>query len=143
MNKQDLVAAVAKAADMTKEKAAEAVDAVFDSITAGLKQDGEVRLMGFGTFAAAKRAASVGRNPRTGAEIQIPASTAVRFGGKPSDNLFVAGEMMAGNVLGQGYTAGVGMSIGTAFGRIAGSQAAAATGHPASHSTAGAALDTA
>ena len=82
--------------------------------------------------------------------LQVDASTAVRFGGKPSDNLFVAGEMMAGNVLGQGYTAGVGMSIGTAFGRIAGSQAAAATGHPAPHSaphsnasTAGAALDTA
>ncbi len=50
----------------------------------------------------------------------------VYFGGVPSDNLFVAGEMMAGNVLGQGYTAGVGMSIGTAFGRIAGSQAAQA-----------------
>ena len=44
----------------------------------------------------------------------------------PSPNLFVAGEMMAGNVLGQGYTAGVGMTIGTAFGRIAGSAAAAA-----------------
>ena len=56
----------------------------------------------------------------------------VHFGGKPSHNLFVAGEMMAGNVLGQGYTAGVGMSIGTAFGRIAGTQAAAAAGfhHP-------------
>ncbi|MDZ7858350.1 FAD-dependent tricarballylate dehydrogenase TcuA [Sphaerotilus sp.] len=49
---------------------------------------------------------------------------AVHFGGRPSDNLFVAGEMMAGNVLGQGYTAGVGMSIGTAFGRIAGTSAA-------------------
>jgi len=48
----------------------------------------------------------------------------VRFQNVPSDNLFVAGEMMAGNVLGQGYTAGVGMSIGTAFGRIAGTQAA-------------------
>ena len=48
----------------------------------------------------------------------------VHFGGAPSDNLFVAGEMMAGNVLGKGYTAGVGMSIGTAFGRIAGTQAA-------------------
>ena len=47
--------------------------------TAGLKQDGEVRLMGFGTFAAAKRAASIGRNPRTGEELKIPASTAVRF----------------------------------------------------------------
>ena len=51
---------------------------------------------------------------------------AVHFNGKPSANLFVAGEMMAGNVLGKGYTAGVGMSIGTAFGRIAGSEAAAA-----------------
>lgn len=50
----------------------------------------------------------------------------VHFDGQPSDNLFVAGEMMAGNVLGKGYTAGVGMSIGTAFGRIAGSQAAQA-----------------
>ncbi|MFJ4293733.1 FAD-dependent tricarballylate dehydrogenase TcuA [Cupriavidus sp. NPDC089707] len=52
----------------------------------------------------------------------------VHFGGKPSGNLFVAGEMMAGNVLGKGYTAGVGMSIGTAFGRIAGTQAARAAG---------------
>jgi tricarballylate dehydrogenase len=50
----------------------------------------------------------------------------VHFGGEPSPNLFVAGEMMAGNVLGRGYTAGVGMSIGTAFGRISGGQAAAA-----------------
>jgi tricarballylate dehydrogenase len=55
---------------------------------------------------------------------------AVHFGGRPSDNLFVAGEMMAGNVLGKGYTAGVGMSIGTAFGRIAGTSAAAAAGFP-------------
>ncbi|AIO36019.1 FAD dependent oxidoreductase family protein [Burkholderia cenocepacia] len=50
----------------------------------------------------------------------------VHFGGEPSENLFVAGEMMAGNVLGKGYTAGVGMSIGTAFGRIAGTEAARA-----------------
>ena len=50
----------------------------------------------------------------------------VHFGGAASPNLFVAGEMMAGNVLGQGYTAGVGMSIGTAFGRIAGAEAARA-----------------
>ncbi|HEX5784613.1 MAG TPA: FAD-dependent tricarballylate dehydrogenase TcuA, partial [Burkholderiaceae bacterium] len=51
-------------------------------------------------------------------------TAAVRFGNVPSRNLFVAGEMMAGNVLGKGYTAGVGMSIGTAFGRIAGTNAA-------------------
>ncbi|MEW9902299.1 FAD-dependent tricarballylate dehydrogenase TcuA [Pseudomonas putida] len=56
-------------------------------------------------------------------------TAAVHFGGRPSPNLFVAGEMMAGNVLGKGYTAGVGMSIGTAFGRIAGTSAAAAAGH--------------
>jgi tricarballylate dehydrogenase len=53
-------------------------------------------------------------------------TAAVHFGGVASPNLFVAGEMMAGNVLGKGYTAGVGMSIGTAFGRIAGTQAARA-----------------
>ena len=58
--------------------------------------------------------------------LEVDDTAAVRFDGKPSPNLFVAGEMMAGNVLGKGYTAGVGMSIGTAFGRIAGTQAAAA-----------------
>jgi tricarballylate dehydrogenase len=58
--------------------------------------------------------------------LKVDARSAVHFGGKPSPNLFVAGEMMAGNVLGKGYTAGVGMTIGTAFGRIAGTEAAAA-----------------
>ncbi|WP_321161754.1 FAD-dependent tricarballylate dehydrogenase TcuA [Verminephrobacter aporrectodeae] len=53
-------------------------------------------------------------------------TAAVRFSDAPSQNLFVAGEMMAGNVLGKGYAAGVGMSIGTALGRIAGSNAARA-----------------
>jgi tricarballylate dehydrogenase len=64
--------------------------------------------------------------------MRVDETAAIRFGGAPSENLFVAGEMMAGNVLGQGYTAGVGMSIGTAFGRIAGVNAARATGfhHP-------------
>ena len=51
-------------------------------------------------------------------------TAAVRFQGQPSENLFVAGEMMAGNVLGKGYAAGIGMAIGTVFGRIAGSEAA-------------------
>ena len=58
--------------------------------------------------------------------VKVNAQAAVHFSGKPSPNLFAAGEIMAGNVLGQGYTAGVGMTIGTAFGRIAGTQAAAA-----------------
>ncbi|WP_062309089.1 FAD-dependent tricarballylate dehydrogenase TcuA [Polynucleobacter sinensis] len=51
-------------------------------------------------------------------------TAAVRFNGQPSKNLFVAGEMMAGNVLGKGYAAGVGMAIGTVFGRLAGASAA-------------------
>ncbi|MDQ6680458.1 MAG: FAD-dependent tricarballylate dehydrogenase TcuA, partial [Pseudomonadota bacterium] len=58
--------------------------------------------------------------------VKVDATAAVSFGGRSSDNLFAAGEIMAGNVLGKGYTAGVGMSIGTAFGRIAGTQAARA-----------------
>ncbi len=58
--------------------------------------------------------------------LKVDETAAVRFQDRPSPNLFVAGEMMAGNVLGKGYTAGVGMSIGTAFGRIAGTQAARA-----------------
>ena len=58
--------------------------------------------------------------------LKVDDTTAVHFNGQPSSNLFVAGEMMAGNVLGKGYTAGVGMSIGTAFGRIAGTNAAKA-----------------
>ena len=63
-------------------------------------------------------------------------TAAVHFDGHASANLFVAGEMMAGNVLGKGYTAGVGMSIGTAFGRIAGTQAAQAARKEASHANA-------
>ena len=58
--------------------------------------------------------------------VKVDDRARVHFGGQPSANLFAAGEIMAGNVLGKGYTAGVGMSIGTAFGRIAGTQAAQA-----------------
>ncbi|MDB5821176.1 MAG: cobZ [Rhizobacter sp.] len=66
--------------------------------------------------------------------LKVDETAAVRFAGRPSPNLFVAGEMMAGNVLGKGYTAGVGMSIGTAFGRIAGTGAARAASGTASAS---------
>ncbi len=58
--------------------------------------------------------------------LKVDERAAVHFGGRPSANLYTAGEMMAGNVLGKGYTAGVGMTIGTAFGMIAGEQAARA-----------------
>jgi tricarballylate dehydrogenase len=58
--------------------------------------------------------------------VKVSDTAAVHFGGTPSTSLFAAGEVMAGNVLGQGYTAGVGMTIGTVFGRIAGKEAARA-----------------
>ena len=79
MNKQDLVAQVAKQADLSKSKAAEAVDAVIDTIKKSLKKGDDVRLVGFGTFSVAKRAATTGRNPRTGEPIKIPASKQPKF----------------------------------------------------------------
>lgn len=79
MNKNELVDAVAAATDMTKSDAVKAVDAVFESITRSLKKGGEVRLVGFGTFHVTKRAASTGRNPRTGEAIKIPASKLPKF----------------------------------------------------------------
>lgn len=79
MNKMDLIAAVAENADVSRTKATEVVDAVFGAIETALKGGEEVRLVGFGTFATAKREATTGRNPRTGEEIQIAASINVRF----------------------------------------------------------------
>ena len=85
MNKNDLVAAVAEVAGLSKADANKAVDAVFDGITDALKKGDEVRLVGFGTFAVAERAASEGRNPRTGEKISIPASKQPKF--KPGKGL--------------------------------------------------------
>lgn len=79
MNKQDLVAKVAQKADLSKTKAAEVVDAVIDSIKSTLKKGDDVRLVGFGTFTVSKRAATTGRNPRTGEPIKIPASKQPKF----------------------------------------------------------------
>lgn len=79
MNKNDLIASVSTAAGISKADAAGAVDAVLDSITSALSSGGEVRLVGFGTFSVAQRRATTGRNPRTGATIQIPASKQAKF----------------------------------------------------------------
>ncbi len=79
MNKQDLVSVVADAGELSKAKAGEVVDALFEAIEKALKKKQEVRLVGFGTFSTSKRKAGKGRNPRTGEEIKIPASTTVRF----------------------------------------------------------------
>ena len=79
MNKNDLVASVADDSGLSKSDAARADDAVFDCITNALKSGGEVRLVGFGTFSITNRKASIGRNPRTGEQIQIPASKQPKF----------------------------------------------------------------
>jgi DNA-binding protein HU-beta len=85
VNRNELVDAVASKADMKKVDASKAVDAVFDSIEGALKKGDEVRLVGFGTFSVARRAASEGRNPRTGERIRIAASKQPKF--KPGKKL--------------------------------------------------------
>jgi DNA-binding protein HU-beta len=79
MNKQELIAAVAEKTDLPKAKAGDVIDEVIEAITKALKKKQEVRLVGFGTFSTSKRKAGKGRNPRTGEEIKIPATTTVRF----------------------------------------------------------------
>ena len=79
MNRNELVDAVASRTDLKKSEAGRAVDAVFESIENALKKGDEVRLVGFGTFSVAHRAASEGRNPRTGQKIKIAASKQAKF----------------------------------------------------------------
>ena len=79
MNKNDLVAQVSDGADLSKADSAKAVDAIFDTIVSALKGGQEVRLVGFGTFSVSARKASKGRNPQTGAVIDIPASMQPKF----------------------------------------------------------------
>ena len=85
MNKNELVAAVADSAELTKADATKAVDAFINAVTGALTEGDEVRLIGFGTFAVAHRKATEGRNPRTGATIQIAASNLPKF--KPGKQL--------------------------------------------------------
>ncbi len=79
MNKNDLISKVADATGLSKADAGKAVDAVFATITDALKSGDDVRLVGFGTFSVTTRAATTGRNPRTGETIQIPASKQPKF----------------------------------------------------------------
>lgn len=79
MNKNELIAEVADRAELTKAKAAEAVDAFIECITRYLAKGEEIRLVGFGTFLTMTRRATKGRNPRTGAVINIAASKQPKF----------------------------------------------------------------
>ncbi|MEM0895537.1 MAG: HU family DNA-binding protein [Verrucomicrobiota bacterium] len=88
MNKSELIDAVAAKLgdDVSKKVAGDAVEAVLDCIAAGVRSDsGGVQLIGFGSFKISHRAARKGRNPKTGEEMDIPASKSVKF--SPSSKL--------------------------------------------------------
>jgi|TARA_R110002072_G_scaffold25932_10_gene86421 DNA-binding protein HU-beta len=79
VNKTELIDVIASAADLSKADAGRALDAVVDSITETLTKGDQVALVGFGTFSVKQRNARAGRNPQTGATIQIAASTVPSF----------------------------------------------------------------
>ena len=79
MNKQGLVASVAERTGLTAAEAGKAVEAILDALTGSLAEGEKIRLAGFGTFAVTRRAASAGRNPRTGEAIQIPSVNQPKF----------------------------------------------------------------
>jgi len=85
MNKQELVGSVAEKADLTKKDAEKAINAVVESIKAALNKGDKVSLVGFGTFEVRTRAARSGRNPQTGATINVPAGKVPAF--KPGKEL--------------------------------------------------------
>ena len=79
MTKAELVEFIAEKADLTKADAGRALEAMIEGITEGLKKEGKVTFVGFGTFTAKKRAAREGRNPRSGEVMHIAASKAPKF----------------------------------------------------------------
>lgn len=79
MNKGELVAKIAEGADITKASAARALDSLISAVTEELASGGEVALVGFGTYKVNNRAARTGRNPQTGAKIQIAAAKVPAF----------------------------------------------------------------
>ena len=79
MNKSELIAAMADSADISKAAAGRALDGFIDAITNAVKNDDTVSIVGFGTFLLRERAARTGRNPKTGAAIEIAASKAPAF----------------------------------------------------------------
>ena len=85
MNKAELIDKIAARAGLSKAAAARALDAATSTVRASLKKSEQVRLIGFGTFTVGKRAARLGRNPRTGATIKIKATRVVKF--KPGKEL--------------------------------------------------------
>lgn len=79
MNKADIEREVAAKSGLTQKQAKQAIEAFMASVKEGVKKDGKVQLVGFGSFNLQHREARTGRNPKTGAEITIPAKDVVKF----------------------------------------------------------------
>ncbi|OGA27696.1 MAG: DNA-binding protein HU [Betaproteobacteria bacterium RIFCSPLOWO2_12_FULL_67_28] len=79
MNKADMIEQIAQAAEISRSAAERAVDAMVAAVKLSLRKGEAVTLVGFGSFYASQRAARAGRNPRTGAEIRIPAALVPKF----------------------------------------------------------------
>ncbi len=79
VNKKELISAMAIESSLPKTVCEKALDALMASVLVSLKEEKEIRLVGFGTFYTAKRKATKGRNPRSGAVINIPASNQPKF----------------------------------------------------------------
>lgn len=79
MNKTELIAAIAEQTELSKKDAEKAVKAFTDVVVEELKKGEKIQLVGFGTFEVSERAARTGRNPQTGAEMNIPASKSPKF----------------------------------------------------------------
>ena len=79
MNKNDLIAAIASSAGLSKSDATRSLESLLDTIINALKRGEKVSIVGFGNFSITERRATVGRNPRTGESIQIPASKRPKF----------------------------------------------------------------
>lgn len=79
LTKVELINAVARKAELTKKKSTQAVEALIDSIAEALKKGEKVVITGFGTFSVSQRNARTGRNPKTGAKIEIPAVKYPKF----------------------------------------------------------------
>ena len=79
MNKNELISAMANDSSLSQTQCTEALQTFINTVTSELKGGSEVKIIGFGTFKISKRKATTGRNPQTGAQIQIPASNAPKF----------------------------------------------------------------
>lgn len=85
MNKADLVNSLSEKTGLTKTKSNQAIDALVETISEALKSGDKVTLVGFGTFTTSQKEARMGRNPKTGESLEIPAKRVAKF--KPGTDL--------------------------------------------------------